>query len=301
MQLQLIDSHHHLWDVESLEYGWLRQIGAPKPFGDPTPIQKNYLTKDFQQDVSHAEGLEFIGSVHVQADGALPDPVTETRWLSKLNQSRIPAAIVGFVDLSQEDAENVLKRHLSFPEFRGVRQIIGMLEQRPDLSFTKEHLLRKRSWQENFALLQKHQLSFDLQLYPEQMKESAEFLASFPDVPIVIDHAGSPYDQTDSGLKFWREGLSSLADLKNTCIKLSGFGMYDRNWSSKTSLVIFETILELFGAQRIMWGSNFPVDSLMKTYKFCVEQLLKWISPLRSEDQRLIASETAKKFYRITE
>ena len=94
----------------------------------------------------------------------------------------------------------MLKNHLSFGEFRGVRQIIGLLEQRPDLSFIKEHLLRNSIWQKNFALLDKHNLSFDLQLYPEQMKEAAEFLSDFPNVPIVIDHAGSPYDQTESGL-----------------------------------------------------------------------------------------------------
>jgi predicted TIM-barrel fold metal-dependent hydrolase len=69
----------------------------------------------------------------------------------------------------------------------------------------------------------------------------------------------------------WRGVLSSLAKLPNICIKLSGFGMYDRNWSSKSSLVLFETILELFGPKRIMWGSNFPVDRLMKPYNFCVE------------------------------
>ena len=301
MSMKLLDAHHHLWDLQALDYVWLKQLGVPKPFGDPTPIQRDYLTQHFQNDVSEAVDVELVGSVHIQVDGALPDPVTETSWLSRLSPSGIPSAIIGFVDLTREDAEAVLNNHLSFPEFRGVRQIIGMIEQRPDISFTKEHLLRNPRWQENFALLEKHQLSFDIQLYPEQMKESAEFLGGFPEVPVVIDHAGSPYEQTDSGLKLWREGLSSLAKLPNICIKLSGFGMYDRNWSSKSSLVLFETILELFGPKRIMWGSNFPVDRLMKPYDFCVEQLLQWISPLPLEDQRLIASETAKKFYRIGE
>ena len=132
------------------------------------------------------------------------------------------------------------------------------------------------------------------------MKEAAEFLIDFPNVSIVIDHAGSPYDQTDSGLRLWRDSLSALANLPNIHIKLSGFGMYDSDWSSESSLVLFQTILELFGAHRIMWGSNFPVDSLMKSYSFCVKQMLNWISPLSPEEQRLIAAETAIKFYRVT-
>ncbi len=76
--------------------------------------------------------------------------------------------------------------------------------------------------------------------------------------------------------------------------------MYDSDWSSESFLVLFQTVLDLFGAHRIMWGSNFPVDSLMKSYSFCVTQMLNWISPLSSEEQRLITAETAIKFYRVT-
>ena len=164
--MKLFDAHHHLWDLGAVDYVWLKQPGVPKPFGDPTPIQKDYLPQHFLEDMSWVEDLDLEGSAHIQVDGALADPVSETRWLSKLSKSGIPSVIVGFVDLTKEDAELVLKNHLSFVEFRGVRQIIGFLEQRPDLSFTKEHLLRNSSWRENFALLSKHNLSFDLQLYP---------------------------------------------------------------------------------------------------------------------------------------
>ena len=299
--MKLFDAHHHLWDLEILDYIWLKQIGKPKPFGDPTPIQKDYLAKHFLRDVAEANGIQLAGSVHIQVDSALIDPVSETSWLSKLVPERIPSAIVGYVDLTKEDAETILERHLSFPKFRGVRQIIGMLEQRPDLSFTTVNLLQNTQWRKNFALLKKHRLSFDLQLYPEQMTESADFLRDFPEVPVVIDHAGCPYDQTKPGLQLWMNGLASLAELPNIHIKLSGFGMYDRDWSSESSQLIFDTILENFSSNRIMWGSNFPVERLMNPYGFCVDQLLKWLTPLSPEDQRSIASETALRYYHISE
>ena len=298
--MQLFDAHHHLWDLGAVDYVWLKQLGVPKPFGDPTPIQKDYHPQHFLDDISSVEDLDFEGSAHIQVDGALADPVSETSWLSKLSKSGIPSVIVGFLDLTKEYAEVILKNHLSFVEFRGVRQIIGFLEHRPDLSFTKEHLLRNSRWRENFALLEKYNLSVDLQLYPEQMKEAAEFLSGFPKVPIVIDHAGSPYDQTDRGLRLWREGLSALAKLPKIHIKLSGFGMYDSDWSSESSLLLFQTILELFGPHRIMWGSNFPVDGLVNSYSFCVKQMMNWISLLSPNEQGFIASGTAKKFYRVT-
>ena len=298
--MKLFDTHLHLGDMGAVDYVWLKQPGVPKPFGNPTPIQKDYLPQHFLDDMSGAEDFDLTELAHIQVYGALADAVSETNWLSKLCKSGISSVIVGFLDLTREDAEVVLKKHLSFDSFRGVRQIIGLLEQRPDLSFAKEHLLRNSNWKGNFALLYKHNLSFDLLLYPEQMKEATEFLGGLPKVSIVIDHAGSPYDQTDSGFELWSEGLSALAKLPIIHIKLSGFGMYDSDWSSESSLLLFQTILELFGAHRIMWGNNFPVESLMKSYSLCVKQMMKWISSLSSEEQSLIAFETAKKFYRVT-
>ena len=133
------------------------------------------------------------------------------------------------------------------------------------------------------------------------MTESADFMRDFPEVPVVIDHAGCPYDQSESGLQLWMNGLASLAELPNLHIKLSGFGMYDKNWSSESTQLIFDTILENFSSNRIMWGSNFPVERLMNSYRFCVAQLLKWLAPLSPEDQRHITSETALRYYRISE
>ena len=299
--MKLFDSHHHLWNLQILDYIWLKQIGSPKPFGDPTPIQKDYVREDFRSDVAKNNKINLSGAVHIQGDRALADPVTETRWLSKFIPEGIPSGIVGYVDLTKEDAEDVLRRHLTYPKFRGVRQIIAMLEKRPDLSFADENLLLNKCWQKNFALLEKHNLSFDLQLYPEQMNESAEFLSDFPDIPVVIDHAGSPYDQSETGLRIWEKGITKLAALPNLHIKLSGFGMYDQNWSSESTQIIFDTILEKFNPNRIMWGSNFPVERLMKPYSFCVKQLLKWLTPLSNKDKHSIASETALNFYNVDE
>ena len=297
--MKILESHHHLWDLNAMEYIWLKQIGRPKPFGDPTKIQKNYLYNDFLSDIKKANGIEFIGSVHIQVDSALSDPVAETSWLSKLKPSGIPSAIIGYVDLTKENSLDIIKKHMTFPKFRGVRQIIAMLEKSPNLSFTNENLLRNDRWGKNFNYLAKNEISFDLQLYPEQMYESADFLSKFPDVPVVIDHAGSPYDLSFSGLKTWKKGLKKLAQLPNLFIKLSGFGMYDKNWSSDSHQKIFDTILEIFNPNHVMWGSNFPVEKLTNSYSYSIEQFLKWLKPLSTEDKNFIAWKTATNFYKI--
>jgi len=152
--MKIFDSHQHLWNLQILDYTWLKQIGSPKPFGDPTPIQKDYVRVDFLSDVAKNNKINLSGSVHIQVDSALADPVTETRWLSKFIPEGIPSGIVGYEDLTKEDAEDVLIRHLTYPKFRGVRQIIAMLEKSPDLYFADENLLLNKCWQNSFALLE---------------------------------------------------------------------------------------------------------------------------------------------------
>jgi len=295
--MDFIDAHHHLWDLGAVDYVWLKQIGAPKPFGDPTPIQRDYLVDEFRRDTA---GSNLVGSVHVQCDAALADPVAETAWLSGVADAhRLPSAIVGFVDLSSDAAWETLARHRAFPRFRGVRQIVGRVPDRPEISFTDRDLMAEPTWRRNFARLAEHGLSFDLQLYPEQMAAAAELLAAHADVPVVIDHAGSPYDQTPAGLDAWAAGLARLAALRNVHIKVSGLGMYDRAWDATRSRAIFETILELFGTGRTMFGSNFPVDSLMRPYGFVVDQFRAWAAPLPPAGHAALLADTARRFYRL--
>ena len=301
--MKIIDSHHHLWcpenDTAGIGYVWLKNIGAMKPFGDPTPIQRDYLPEEFKVESSKHE---IIGSVHVQCDGAIPDPVQESVWLESLKQSHdVPSVHIGFVDLTSPETPALLERYIQLPNFRGVRQIISRIADRPEISFTSVDYLDHKLWREQFALLAEHNLSFDLQLYPEQMSAAAAFFKQHPDIPVVIDHAGSPYDQTKAGLLAWREGLAELSQLEHCHIKLSGFGMFDQQWTAQSIQPLFNDIVELFSAERVMFGSNFPVDKLMRSYDFVVDSILECCgnSDLSTEQLNAIFSENAKRFYRL--
>ena len=295
--MQIIDAHHHLWNPVSREpdvgYVWLSKIGAPKPFGDPTPIQRDYLYPEFSSECS---GL--VGSVHVQADGAIADPVLETAFIQGISdEQRAAIAIVAFVDLARADAEAVIQRHCEFANVRGVRQIISRLEGRPELSFAAEPYLFNKLWQRNFALLARYELSFDLQLYPQQMADAYQLLRDFPETKVIIDHAGSPYDQSVEGLLVWQRGLRQLAQLPNCAIKLSGFGMYDRNWDGRSLVNIVQTIDELFGAERTMFGSNYPVEKLARPYAHLLEQLGALYAD--SAGREAVFRTTAERWYRM--
>ena len=298
---KIVDAHHHLWNPASRDpdigYVWLGKIGAPKPFGDPTAIQRDYLLDEFLCEQSVRP---LAASVHVQADGAIPEPRLETHFVQRMsNAGNFPIAIVGCVDLSREDAGDVLQSHMPSANFRGVRQILSRLDFRPDISFASKHYIRDSHWRKAFGLLAEHGLSFDLQLYPEQMEEAAEFLRDFPDIPIIVDHAGSPYDQSRSGLEIWRANIEKLASLSNVNVKLCGFGMYDRVWTARSIKPITDTLLDLFGADRLMFASNFPVDKLMRTYAELLTDLIANLSHLSADDFSAIFHDNARRVYRI--
>lgn len=266
--MKIIDAHHHLWapksDPANIGYVWLRDIGAMKPFGDPTPIQRDYLIDEF---LSEAAPHQLTGSVHVQADPKLPDPVAETAYIQRVNDaSGHPIMIVGFADLASGDFAEQLARHLTYPNLRGIRQIISYLPDRPETSFAATNLLADLTWRGQYEMLAEHGLSFDLQLYPEQMIEAAEFFEQHVDTPVVIDHMGSPHDLSEAGLITWASGMRSLAKLSHVSVKLSGYAMYFRSDLAGVAVRLTQDTLRMFGPDRVMFGSNFPVDSLHLTY-----------------------------------
>ncbi|MEM7378807.1 MAG: amidohydrolase family protein [Pseudomonadota bacterium] len=298
--VRFVDAHHHLWNPVSADpevgYVWLRDIGAPKPFGDPTPIQRDYGLGEFQRESQHT----LVASVHVQADGAIPDPVAETRYVQALAESQpLPMAIVGFVNLSSRGAEAVLDGHAASPAFRGVRQIVAHLPSRPDISFSPRELLDDAGWRDRFTLLGERGLSFDLQAYPEQMPRYADFLAAHPTVPVAIDHCGCPWDQSPAGLDRWRSGISTLAALPQCRMKISGLGMYNANWARDNTRAVLDSLFEVFGPDRLMFGSNYPVEKLARPYDDVLADVVGAAREGGDQACRQVLETVASAFYRL--
>lgn len=306
--MKLIDAHHHIWIPEQaspdIGYGWLRDIGAMKPFGDPTPIQRDYKYDEFMaESIEH----ELVGSVFLQTDGALPNPVDETRWVASVfSESQLPHAIVGFADLDNSTAAAHIEQHLACGFFRGVRQIVSRLDDQPALSFAPKHYLRSSMWNDNVALLAEYDLSFDLQLYPEQMLEAARVFSQLPKLSVIVDHAGSPWDLSATGFARWKAGVSAMSELPNVTMKLSGFGMFDSSWSSASVQSLLLHCVQTFGSSRMMFGSNFPVDKLMANYDEVVNRIstaLTNVAEIEGLDTDALLSDvfcnTAKRIYRL--
>ena len=258
----MIDAHHHLWDLSAVNYPWLEATGVPRFFGDPTPIQRDYLADEFIRDAS-AQG--FTGSVHIQVGAA--DGLAEAKWVQHIAEQNpvLPMVQVVFCDLTSPDLPAHLDAFEALSTVRGVRQIIGRAPGEDTATGTND-LLQSPAFLAGLTEVGRRGLSFDLQLIPELMTAAANILENATDTRVALCHAGSPHDRSSRGIDSWVHNLRYLSSLPQVFCKLSGLGMFDHRWTNETIAPLIYTCLDQFGSERCMFGSNFPVDSLYSDY-----------------------------------
>ena len=260
----IADAHHHLWDMRDYHV-WLHADPRVVNFvGDYESICEDYLAADYLADTA---GLPVIASVHVQAEFDPSSPVGETAWLtSQADQTGFPTGIVGFADLSDPNVAQLLEAHAAYSRFRGIRHMLNW-DDLPGRSFA-EHgdFMSSTQWRKGFALLARMGLRFDMQIWPKQMQEAAALIADYPDARVAINHAGFPIDRDEASMQLWRDGLRALASHPNVSVKISGLGMLDHRWTTASIRPIVLEVIDIFGVQRSMFASNFPVDRLYSDY-----------------------------------
>lgn len=296
----IVDAHHHLWDLRANYYPWLSDRIGPRMYGDYASLRRDYLVQDFRADIGT---LPVRKSVHVQAEHDARDPVRETRWLQAVagapGSGGYPHAIVAYADLSApaSEVDAMLAAHRASANVRGIRQ---MLHQAlvPAMGHATDYLADER-WQANLALLERHGLSFDLQILPLQAASTARIVGRYPGVQFVLVHAGQPRDQSAVGLREWQRGLRQLAARPNVAIKLSGFGMFEPGWTLDTLRPLVLTAIECFGPERAMFGSNFPVDGLMRRYAAIWDAYDRITADVGVAARAALFHGTAERIYRI--
>ncbi len=287
-----IDCHHHLWDLQAVRYPWLMARGETRFFGDPAPIQRDYLLGEFRTD---AEAAGFGASVHIQVGAA--DGLAEARWVQSVADGNPdwPLAQVAFCDLTTAGGDRQLEEICALPTVRGIRQIVGRAPDEDRRTGTNA-LLDNPAFLEGLTRLADRRLSFDLQLIPDLMQAAAGVFEQVPQLPVALCHAGSPNDRSVEGLRDWSQSLRHLSRLPNMWCKLSGLGMFEHDWTAESIRPIVETCLEQFGPERCMFGSNFPVDSLNASYARIVKAYQALVPP---GSQEAFFGGNARRFYQI--
>ncbi|MES1953419.1 amidohydrolase family protein [Salinisphaera hydrothermalis] len=297
--MRVVDPHVHFWRLDLGNQPWLENP-QPNLLGDYSPMAHDFGPAEL---LSAAGEIEIAAAVHIEADAV--DPVRETEWLATLPQADgtgdLPSALVIGADLSAPDARDVLERQLvASDRVRGVRQILNVHAD-PLFDYVGRHYMREPQWRANFALLAEFGLSFDLQLYPDQMPAAAILAAEHPDVTFVINHAGMYVDRAHvAGWRAWRDGLRRLAALPNVAIKLSGFGMLDHDWTlGSIRPLIFEAI-DAFGVERCLFASNYPVDALYASYDDIWMAYAAVVADASASDNRALFADNACRLYRLS-
>jgi predicted TIM-barrel fold metal-dependent hydrolase len=182
---------------------------------------------------------------------------------------------------------------------RGIRYILNWHENPRFAHVDRADIMTDPVWLSNFARLASLGLSFDLQVFPSQLLDAASLAAAHPDTSIVLDHAGMPIRRDSEGFDQWRAGMVALAANPNVSVKVSALGTNDHHWTRESIRPFVWETIEIFGTDRTMFGSNFPVDSLYSTLHelyAAFDELTMSLS--RPERVQLFAS-TAARFYRI--
>jgi len=294
---QIIDPHHHLWNLDLNYYPWLTDTVRDIWIGDYSAIRRNYLVTDYMADIARQN---VVKSVHIQALSDSGNPVGEIKWLQKTaDKYGYPHGIVAYVDLSDPNVEDILKAHCQYSNIRGVRMILSWHENEMYRLAARPDYMTDPDWLKGFSLLEKHNLSFDLQIYEHQMKDAAALARRFPSTQIILNHTGMPIGKNPEDVKNWRKNMAILAEQKNVAVKISGLGMLDHTWTIGSIKAFVRDTIDIFGVSYCMFASNFPVDKLYSSYNVLFDAYKTIVSDFPNEDLKKLFYDNAKKYYRL--
>ena len=273
-----IDAHQHFWIYNSVRDAWIDD--------DMEVIRKNYLPKDLLP-VLQENNMD--GCVAVQADQS----INETNFLLKLaNENDFIKGVVGWVDLRKENLEEQLEQYVSFKKLKGFRHIVQAEKQ-------VDFLLRD-DFCKGVSLLKKFGFTYDILIYPKQLMVAIEFVKRFPEQFFVIDHLAKP-NIRERKIGEWEKEIKLIAAFPNVYCKLSGM-VTEADWGRwfvGDFKPYIEIVLENFGIDRVMFGSDWPVCLLAATYKQCCEILEENTIHFSEEEKRKLWGENAIRFYNL--
>jgi predicted TIM-barrel fold metal-dependent hydrolase len=293
------DAHHHLWDLARGHYPWLQDEYDPNShfIGDHAAICRDFLPDDYR---AASRGVNVVATVHVEAERDRAEQVAETAWLHEIDaRYGMPNAVAAHVWFDSPDVEERLGEHLAFPLVRGIRSKPVTSASPSESVRGQPRSMQDENWLRGFALLEKYGLSWDLRVPAWHLPEAAEVAAMFPRVPIVLNHHGFAWDRSEDGLARWRGWMETLARQPNVHVKVSEFGMRGRPWNwAEVERIVRDTVA-IFGWQRSMFASNFPVAGLHVDYPGLVAGVARALHALTPAQLRAVMCDNALAFYRI--
>ena len=280
----IVDAHQHFWDPRINYHPWLcDQPPVPFRYGDYSALRQPYLPADYFADAGHHH---ITKTVYVETEWDPRDPLGEMRYVEKLRrETGFPTVAVAQAGLDRDDVDATLQALAKFDFVRGIRH-----KPRPG-QMTDER------WRAGFARLSRHGLRFDLQAPWAQLDEAAQLAHEFPDVSIILNHTGLPADRDRAGIAGWRKALQALAAFPNAAIKVSGLGVPGQAWAVASNREVVLAAIDIFGVERAMFASNFPVDGLCTSFDAIATGMREILGGLPAGEQRAFFHDNAVRIY----
>ncbi|HEY1707164.1 MAG TPA: amidohydrolase family protein [Rhizomicrobium sp.] len=274
-----IDAHHHFWRLDRADYGWLTAEAFPA-------IYRDFLPPDLEP---HLKACGIDKTVLVQ--GA--QTVAETEFLLDIAKTTpFVGGVVGWVDFATKAAPDQIAW---LAQDRNLKSLRPMLQDLPE-----DDCILRPELAPALKALQTTGLRFDVLIFPRHLPHVAKFFARYPDLPMVIDHGAKPYIAKGE-IEPWKREMAAIArDFPNVCCKLSGLATEAApGWSIESLKPYVAALIEIWGAKRLMWGSDWPVLNLAGNYRdwFAIAQTLT--AGLSDAERDAIFGGTAQAFYGI--
>ena len=273
----MIDAHVHFWKYNQVKDAWITD--------EMKVLQQDFLPQDLQLLLTQNE---VHGVIAVQA-GQSED---ETEFLLKLaEKNKEIKGVVGWIDLQNENIEERLKYFSKFSVIKGFRHIV---QSEPDGFLQNKRFLR------GISALQSFGYTYDLLIYPNQLKQAIGLVNQFSEQPFVMDHCAKPLIKNKE-INEWKKMMRELAQSENVYCKLSGL-ITEAEWNKSNESDFYpylDAVFDSFGTGRLMFGSDWPVMLLSGTYSKWKNLLSHYMNRFSPEEKQKVFGENAIKFYKL--
>ena len=275
----MIDAHQHFWRFDPNRDTWITD--------EMHKVRRDFLPLDLQP-VLQANGID--GCIAVQADQS----EEETEFLLLLAQTNpFIKGVVGWIDLQSPSLDENLSQYKKYAKLKGFRHVLQ--------GETDRALMLKPGFKRGIAALGKHGYTYDILIYPDQLGYTKDFVAAFPDQPFVLDHIAKPHIKDRYITDEWKDAIHAVASYPNLYCKISGMvteaDWY--NWKPEHFKVYIDTVVEAFGTNRIMYGSDWPVCLVAASYDQVIGIVRDHFAQFSKDEQAAFFGGNAIKFYNV--
>ena len=276
--IMVIDAHHHFWKYNTRDFGWIND--------EMSVIRRDFLPEDLKKTIAEA-GVD--GVISVQARQALK----ETDWLLKLaRENDFIFGVTGWLPLADDNAEEHIEKYASYEKLKAVRHVIQDEED--------DYFILRKDFNRGVGLLKSHDLVYEILIFEKHLPQTIDFVDRHEEQVFVLDHIAKPLIK-ENIIYPWKKNIQELAKRPNVFCKVSGMVTEAdfSSWTPEQLKPYFHVVLEAFGSERLMFGSDWPVCLVASGYSTWLDTVKGFVAELSADEQKMILGETAQKVYGV--